>query len=69
LDYVEDTNGNRVTCGYTIGRLTSLIHSNGDQLLVDYTAGGQIAHVIDPMGPGTADDRVTTFTYDASAST
>ncbi|MCY2950572.1 MAG: hypothetical protein NTU53_01175 [Planctomycetota bacterium] len=66
LDYVEDTNGNRVTCGYTSGLLTSLTHSNGDQILIDYNASGRIWHVTDPLGPGTADDRVTTFTYDAS---
>jgi RHS repeat-associated protein len=66
LDYVEDTNGNHVTCGYTSGRLVSLTHSNGDQILIDYTPQGRIWYVTDPLGPGTADDRVTTFAYDAS---
>ena len=66
LDYVADTNGNRVTCGYSSSRLVSLTHSNGDQILVDYTPQGRIWRVTDPLGPGTADDRVTTFTYDAS---
>src|SRR5262249_30812483 len=28
LDFVEDTNGNRITAGYTDGRLTSLTHSS-----------------------------------------
>jgi len=66
LDYVEDTNGNRVTCGYTSGLLTSLTHSNGDQISIQYNGSGRIRYVIDPLGPGTADDRVTMFTYDAS---
>jgi RHS repeat-associated protein len=66
VDYVEDANGNRVTCGYSSGRLMSLTHSNGDQLLIDYTPQGSIWHVTDPLGPGMADDRVTTFSYDAS---
>jgi YD repeat-containing protein len=67
LDYAEDTNGNRVTLGYSGGLLTSLTHSGGSQLLVDYTGDGRVWHVTDPNGAGTTDDRVTTFTYDASA--
>ena len=66
LDYVADTNGNRVTLGYTNGLLTSLTHSDGEQLLIDYNADGRIAHVTNPLGPGPADDLVTTYAYDAS---
>jgi YD repeat-containing protein len=54
LDYVQDTNGNRVTLDYTDGLLTSLTHSDGQQLLIDYDANGRIAHVTDPLGRVTA---------------
>jgi RHS repeat-associated protein len=66
LAYVADTNGNRVTLGYTNGLLTSLTHSDGQQLLIDYNTDGRITHVTNPLGPGPADDLVTTFAYDAS---
>jgi RHS repeat-associated protein len=66
LDYVADPNGNRITLGYTNGLLTSLTHSDGQQLLIDYNAQGRIAHVTNPLGPGPADDLVTTYAYDAT---
>ncbi|KPJ58101.1 MAG: hypothetical protein AMJ46_14675 [Latescibacteria bacterium DG_63] len=66
LDYVEDTNGNRITAGYESGRLTSLSHSNGDQLLLDYNEHGRISHITDPRGPEPDDDHVTIFDYDGS---
>jgi RHS repeat-associated protein len=67
LDFVADPNGNRITLGYDAnGRLITLTHSNGQQLLIDYNADGRIAHVTNPLGPGTADDLVTTYEYDAS---
>ncbi len=64
LDYIEDRNGNRITLGFTAGKLTSLTHSNGQQLLIDYDVAGRVWHVTDPQGPGSADDRVTTYEYD-----
>ena len=49
------------------GRLTTLTHSNGGQLTIAYDADGRIQNVTDPNDPGTtADDRVTTYAYDAS---
>jgi len=66
LDFFQDTNANRTTLGYTNGLLTSLTHSSGKQLLIEYNAGGRISRVIDPVGPGTDDDRITTYEYDAS---
>jgi RHS repeat-associated protein len=66
LDYVEDPNGNRITCGYTDGLLTSLTHSSSRQFMLEYNANRRLARLIDPLGPGTADDRVTTYEYDAS---
>ncbi|HUU84061.1 MAG TPA: CARDB domain-containing protein [Phycisphaerae bacterium] len=60
IDYVEDTNGNRITAGYTGGRLTSLTHSSGDILSIQYNAQGRISRVTDPAG------RTTDYAYDAS---
>jgi len=60
LDYQEDTNGNRITCGYTGGQLTSLAHSSGSSLQIPYGGTGRINRIVDPLG------RETRFTYDAS---
>ena len=66
LDYAEDTNANRITAGYTGVQLTALTHTSGATLLFDYDAGGRIVSVTNPLGPGIEDDRVTTYSYDAS---
>ena len=66
LDFVSDTNGNTITLGYNGGLLTSLTHSNGKQFLLDYYPNGRIWHVVDPLGPGSADDRITTYEYDSA---
>lgn len=70
LDVVADPNGNRITLGYTSGLLTSLTHSNGRQLLLTYVSGPGstklLSQLTDTMGPGSADDRVTTYQYDAA---
>ncbi|MFB0552313.1 MAG: hypothetical protein ACETWQ_03265 [Phycisphaerae bacterium] len=66
LDCVEDTNGNRITLGYASGRLTTITHSNGDQLLLTYNVDGRISEVADPRGAGTYDDYIVTFAYDPS---
>ena len=60
LDYVQDPNGNRITCGYTAGRLTSLTHSSGKQLLLQYNGSGHLSQVSDAIG------RATTYEYDGS---
>jgi hypothetical protein len=36
LDYVEDTNGNRISFAYGSGKLISMSHSNGDQILTSF---------------------------------
>jgi len=59
LAYVEDTNGNRITCGYSGGLLTSLTHSEGQFLEMDYNGDDAIARIED------SDGRVTSFTYSA----
>ena len=66
LNYIEDRNGNRITAGYTSELMTSLTHSNGRQLLLEYNGDGRIWHVTNPRGAGPEDDHVTTFEYDAS---
>jgi RHS repeat-associated protein len=69
LRFVADTNGNRITLEYSVGRLTSLTHSSGQQIRLEYTALGPgnpafISRIVDTVGPGDADDRVTTLEYD-----
>jgi RHS repeat-associated protein len=61
VDYVQDTNGNRITVGYTNGLLTSLTHSSGQSLQIAYNSGGLIKAITDP-----ATDRTTTYAYDAT---
>ena len=58
VDYVQDTDGNRITAGYTGGLLTSLTQSDGQSIQIGYNAAGLIDLVTDPYG------RQTTFTYD-----
>ena len=69
LDSVRDTNNNKITLAYVGGYLTSLTHSNGRQFLLTYdspeSGDRRLVGVIDTAGPGTADDRTTTYTYDA----
>jgi RHS repeat-associated protein len=60
LDYVEDTNGNRITAGYSSDLLTSLTHSAGQSLAIGYNLADRIETITDPDG------RVTTFGYDGS---
>jgi RHS repeat-associated protein len=60
LDYVQDRNGNRITAGYTGTLLTSLSHSDGDQLTLAYDAQGRLRTVTDPVG------RTVTYSYDAA---
>jgi RHS repeat-associated protein len=59
LDFLEDTNGNRITAGYTGGQLTSLTRSSGAALTLSYT-GARLHQVTDPAGG------VATYEYDAS---
>jgi YD repeat-containing protein len=57
LDFVEDTNGNRITCTYAGGVLTRLTHSSGGYLEIGYT-GGLLTTVTDRHG------RQVRYTYD-----
>ncbi|NEQ47521.1 MAG: hypothetical protein F6K00_29855 [Leptolyngbya sp. SIOISBB] len=58
LSWVEDTNGNRITLGYSGELLTSLNHSNGDSLTLDYSPAGRLTQITDSVG------QVTTYAYD-----
>jgi YD repeat-containing protein len=60
LDYVEDPNGNRITCGYSGGLLTSLTHTSGQYLQLTYNGAGRINDITDHLG------RQTAFSYDGS---
>jgi RHS repeat-associated protein len=60
FDYVQDTNGNRITGGYTGTQLTSLTHSSGQSLQITYNAAGRIQSLMDHIG------RETLFTYDGA---
>ena len=60
LNFVEDTNGNRITLGYTDSQLATLTHSNGDKLTLSYDSQGRINQLADQFG------RVTTYSYDAT---
>lgn len=80
LEYVEDANGNRITCQYSDGRLSRLGHSAGGYLQLTYNTEGYIASVADSHGQQTTygyegehlayvranDGRTTTYTYVAS---
>jgi RHS repeat-associated protein len=58
FDYVQDLNGNRVTCGHSGNLLTSLTHSSGQSLQISYNGAGRIQNLADHLG------RQTGFTYD-----
>ena len=60
LDYMQDTNGNRITAGYAIGNLVSLVHSNGTSLALEYSPQGRLQNVTDSTG------RELVYGYDAS---
>jgi YD repeat-containing protein len=60
LDFVQDTNANRITCSYTGSLLTGLTHSSGQSLTIAYNGAGRITSVTD------SDGRQALYTYDAS---
>jgi RHS repeat-associated protein len=60
LAYLQDTNNNRLTAGYTGSQLTSITNTNGSALTFHYNAQGRIDLVTDPAG------RVANYAYDAT---
>ena len=59
LDYIEDTNGNRISANYLDRQLISLSDSNGGSLTFTYQ-NNRVISVEDEVG------RTTTYTYDDS---
>jgi RHS repeat-associated protein len=60
IDFMQDTNDNRITAGYTGNLLTSLTHSQGQSLTFTYNSAGRIISLSDSTG------RTTSYSYDAS---
>jgi RHS repeat-associated protein/uncharacterized repeat protein (TIGR01451 family) len=60
LQEVSDSNNNTIRFGYTNGRLTSLVHSDGDRFTLDYNVQGRVSRLTDQAG------RITTYSYDTS---
>ncbi|TVQ96881.1 MAG: hypothetical protein EA399_14890, partial [Desulfovibrionales bacterium] len=80
LVFVQDLNGNRITCEYSGDLLTALRHSSGSMLTIAYDGAGRIASVADHHGRRTSyaytgehltsveahDGRVMTYSYDTT---
>ncbi len=60
INYTADSNGLRVTAGYTGTQLTSLTDSFGDVVAISYDGHGRISKITDPVG------RTTNFAFDAA---
>jgi YD repeat-containing protein len=58
LDFLKDLNGNRITAGYTGGRLVSLTHSAGQRLQLTYNNAGLLQSITDSL------DHQTVYNYD-----
>jgi YD repeat-containing protein len=60
LNYAQDSNGYKITAGYTNNLLTSLSNSNGESFNLVYNAQGRVNTVTDERG------QTTTYTYDTT---
>ncbi len=60
LNYIADTNGNRITAGYTGSQLTSLTGTTGQFIDIAYNPAGLISSVTDSTG------RTTAYAYDST---
>ena len=60
LDYIQDSNANRITAAYSAGKLASLTSSSGGELSLSYNTAGLIASVSSSTGQTVA------YTYDSS---
>ena len=63
LNYVEDSNGYRLTAGYTSDVLTELSASNGDSFTFAYNSDGRIETVTDNKGQTNSYNYDTTGQY------
>ncbi|MFQ5965289.1 MAG: RHS repeat-associated core domain-containing protein, partial [Candidatus Scalinduaceae bacterium] len=65
LDYIEDTNGNRITASYSGNLLTSFNHSAGQSLLLTYNADGRVyTNITEPY----LGNRLTSLNHSAGQS-
>jgi RHS repeat-associated protein len=60
LSYMQDTDGNRITAGYTDGSLTSLTASSGQSIDIAYNSADLISSITD------SDGRTTHYNYDST---
>ena len=61
LDYIQDSNGNRITAAYNAGgQMVSLTDSDGQALTIAYNGQGLISIVTDPNG-----QLATAYAYDS----
>jgi RHS repeat-associated protein len=60
LDYWEDPAGNRITAGYSGGRLATLTDEGGDVFTYSYNPNGTLSQVTNASGG------ISSFTYDGS---
>jgi YD repeat-containing protein len=61
LNYVQDSNGNRITAGYNAcGQLVSLTESDRDALTLRYNSQGFVSQVTDPAG------ETASYAYDSA---
>mgnify|MGYP002777042423 CR=1 FL=1 len=60
LDFIQDTNNNKVTASYTNAKLTTLTYTNGDVITFAYNSTGRISEITDRFG------QKTTYTYDVT---
>ncbi|MFM2312734.1 MAG: hypothetical protein RLZZ04_2010, partial [Cyanobacteriota bacterium] len=60
LDYVQDTNGYRITATYANNKLTKLSASDGEFFNLIYNSQGRISNVTDNTG------QATNYTYDTN---
>ncbi len=60
LNYLQDSDGNRIIAGFAGGRLTTLTATSGASLTLAYNGSGHISSLTDSQG------RVTTYGYDSS---
>jgi RHS repeat-associated protein len=60
VNYIQSADGNRITFGYSNGRLVTQTNSIGDTVTYAYNGQGRVSQLTDAVG------RITTFTYDSS---
>ncbi len=60
LASIADPNSNKLTLTYTDDDLTTITHSNGQSITLEYNAAGRIIQATDPAG------RVVAYQYDAA---